>query len=712
MMRQYELVERVQAYEPDADETLLNRAYVFSMKAHGTQKRASGDPYFSHPLEVAGICTELKLDTPTVVTALLHDTIEDTETTYDDIDRIFGKEIAALVDGVTKLSKLELQSERTKDAENFRKFVLAISDDVRVLLVKLADRLHNMRTLSHIPKPEKRQRIAQETMDLYAPLAGRIGMHELREELEDLAFREINPDARDSIVKRQDFLTAESGGRVQRITDEIKRVLTANHVEAWVRGRQKRPYSIWRKMQEKSISFEQLSDVMGFRVVTGSVADCYKALGVLHMTWRTVPGRFKDYISLKKPNGYQSLHTTIVGPDNARIEVQIRTVEMNDIAERGVAAHWSYKERVAADGSGQAHAAYAFLQRLGEMAREGETLEDVIENTRLELFQDQVFCFTPKGALIALPKGATPVDFAYAVHTDVGNQTVGARINGRAAPLRTQLQNGDEVEIVRSKSQTPQPAWETMVVTGKARSAIRRHVRSVHRAEIVKMGRRIAERAFLQVDQVLTDKGIEEAIKRLKFKTGDDLFAAVGQGQVALKDVVHAVFPESIGEGARKHKFSGNGHAHGLIPIRGLTAGVAYHLGECCHPLPGDRIVGLMEPGQGVVVHTIDCDRLAEAQDEPDRWIDLGWESFAADTADATARLNVDIKNESGALAELCTIIAKAGGNISNLKVIERTSSFFQFAVDIEVRDVKHVTNIMTALRASPAVGAVERVRG
>ena len=709
MMRQYELAERVHAYDPEADETLLNRAYVFAMKAHGNQRRASGDPYFSHPLEVAGICTELKLDVDTVVTALLHDTIEDTETTYDDIKRLFGEDIAALVDGVTKLSKLELQSERTKDAENFRKFVLAISDDVRVLLVKLADRLHNMRTLAHIPKPEKRQRIAQETMDIYAPLAGRMGMHELREELEDLAFRELNPDARDSIVKRQEFLAAASGGRVARITDEIKRVLTAAGIEAWVRGRQKRPFSIWRKMQEKSISFEQLSDIMGFRVVVGSLADCYKALGVLHMTWRLVPGRFKDYISLRKPNGYQSLHTTIVGPDNARIEVQIRTVEMNDIAERGVAAHWSYKDHVTSIQDGQSP--YAFLQRLGEMAREGETLEDVIENTKLELFQDQVFCFTPKGDLIALPKGATPIDFGYAVHTDVGNQCVGARINGRAAPLRTQLNNGDEVEIVRSKSQTPQPAWEAMVVPGRARSATRRHIRSVHRAELVKIGKRIAEKAFLEADQELTDKGVEEAIKRLKYAKAEDLFAAVGQGQIALRDVVAAVFPESVDAASGKRgRASGNGSAK-LIPIRGLTAGVSYHLGECCHPLPGDRIVGILEPGQGVVVHTIDCDRLVASQDHPERWLDLRWESFAADRQQATARLRVDLKNEPGALATLCTIIAKAQGNISNLKVTDRSTSFFQFEVDIEVRDVKHVTNIMTALRASPVVSSVERSR-
>lgn len=709
MMRQYELAERVHAYDADADETVLNRAYVFAMKAHGSQRRASGDPYFSHPLEVAGICTELKLDLPTVVTALLHDTIEDTDTSYDDIKRLFGEEIAQLVDGVTKLSKLELQSERTKDAENFRKFVLAMSDDVRVLLVKLADRLHNMRTLSHIPSPDKRLRIAQETMDIYAPLAGRMGMHELREELEDLAFQEINPDARDSIVKRQEFLAAQSGGRVQRITDEIKRALTAANVDAWVRGRQKRPYSIWHKMQEKSISFEQLSDIMGFRVVVGSVADCYKALGILHTAWRTVPGRFKDYISLKKPNGYQSLHTTIVGPDNARIEVQIRTVDMNEIAERGVAAHWAYKDQV---GSVDIHSPYAFLQQLGEMAREGETLEDVIENTRLELFQDQVFCFTPKGALIALPKGATPIDFAYAVHTDLGNQCVGARINGRPSPLRTQLKNGDEVEIVRSKTQTPQPAWESMVVTGKARSAIRRHTRNAHRAELVRIGRRIAEKAFVEFDQELTDKGVEEAIKRLKFQKADDLFAAIGQGQVSLRDVVGAVFPESVADpAARKPKTNGKS-AQRLIPIRGLTAGIGYQLGECCHPVPGDRIVGLMEPGKGITVHTIDCDSLEPFQDQPDLWLDLGWESFAKDSAQSTARLLVDLANEPGALATLCTIIAKAGGNISNLRIVERGASFFQFQVDIDVRDVKHVTNIMTALHASPVVSTVERARG
>ncbi len=709
MIRQYELAERVHAYARDADEGLLNRAYVFAMKAHGSQKRASGDPYFSHPLEVAGICTDLKLDLDTVITALLHDTIEDTDTTYADIESQFGKDIANLVDGVTKLSKIELQSERTRDAENFRKFLLAMSDDVRVLLVKLADRLHNMRTLSHIPKPEKRQRIAQETMDIYAPLAGRMGMHQLREELEDLSFQVLNTDARDSIVKRQEFLAAESGGRVARITTAISHMLLEAGLNVQVSGRQKRPYSIWRKMQEKSISFEQLSDIMGFRVVTETLPDCYKALGVLHTKWRLVPGRFKDYISLRKPNGYQSLHTTIVGPENARIEVQIRTREMNDIAERGVASHWAYKDHV--DNTAGVESPYAFLQRLGDMAREGETLEDVIENTKMELFQDQVFCFTPKGDIIPLPRGATPIDFAFAVHTDVGSQCVGASINGRVAPLRTQLANGDEVEIVRSKTQTPQPAWESMVTTGKARSAIRRHIRAVHRAELIRIGRQIAERAFHDADQELTDKGVQEAIKRLKFQKPDDLFAAIGQGQVALRDVVAAVFPESIDQ-KRPRRARGAGKASGsLIPIRGLTAGLAYHLGDCCHPLPGDRIVGVVEPGQGVVVHTIDCDVLASSQHEVDTWLDLRWESFASEHQDSVARLKVDIKNEPGSLATLCTIIAKAQGNISNLKITERSPAFFGLFVDIDVRDVKHVTNIMTALRASPVIANVDRAR-
>jgi GTP diphosphokinase / guanosine-3',5'-bis(diphosphate) 3'-diphosphatase len=707
MMRQYELVERVRAYDKKADENVLNRAYVFSMRAHGAQTRASGDPYFTHPLEVAGICTDLRLDLATVVTALLHDTIEDTDVTFEDIEKSFGHEIAALVDGVTKLSKLELVSERTRDAENFRKFVLAMSNDLRVLLVKLADRLHNMRTLSHIPKREKRVRIAQETLDIYAPLAGRVGMQDVRDELEDLSFAELNPDARASILKRQEFLAAQRGDRTERIADELKRTLSLAGIDAWVSGRLKQPFSIWRKMQEKSISFEQLADIMGFRVVVREAADCYRALGLLHTKWRTVPGRFKDYISLKKPNGYQSLHTTIVGPENARIEVQIRTFEMDAIAQRGVAAHWAYKERLGA--AGEAQLPIDFLRKLADMARDGDAPEDVIENTKLELFQDQVFCFTPKGELISLPKGATPIDFAYAVHTDVGNQCVGARINGRDAPLRSVLANGDEVEIVRSRAQTPQPSWENLVVTGKARATIRRFIRNQQRAEQTKLGRSIAEKAFADAGEAFTDKAMDQALPRLKLHRAEELFVALALGTVTPLELVHAVFPEVLNDPSKRILPHGE---RKRVPIRGLTPGLAYTLAKCCHPIPGDRIVGITQAGQGIEVHTIDCERLDRFQDQPERWIDLGWDAAAVEGSASTARIRVDLKNEPGVLAEFCTIIAKANGNISNLKIAERGPVFFRMDVDIEVRDLKHTANITTALRASSSVGGVERVRG
>src|SRR5215469_1637798 len=483
LMRQTELVDRVRAYEPRADEAILNRAYVYAMTAHGKQFRASGDPYFAHPLEVAGILTELKLDVPTIVTALLHDTIEDTHTTYDDIKSNFGEEIANLVDGVTKLSKLELFSERTKQAENFRKLMLAMSNDIRVLLVKLADRLHNMRTLHFIKDAEKRQRIAQETQDIYAPLAGRIGMQRLREELEDLAFGELNPDERNSIVTRLARLDAQSGDRVGRIADQLKRKLAEHGIDAWVYGRAKRPYSIWRKLKDKQLNFESLSDILGFRVIVRNEDDCYRALGVLHTNWRMLPERFKDFVSNPKTNGYRSIHTTVIGPEQQRVEVQIRTEAMHDIAERGVAAHWRYREHVETDTAHATEHAFEWLRDMVNLLEKGDSVEEFLEHSRLHLYQDQVFCFTPKGDLISLPRGATPIDFAYAVHTDIGNTTVGAKVNGAHVPLHTPLKNGDQVEIIRAKDQSPSPLWEQFVVSGRARAEIRRFLRHAQRDE-------------------------------------------------------------------------------------------------------------------------------------------------------------------------------------------------------------------------------------
>ncbi len=711
LMRQTDLVERVQAYDPGADEDLLNKAYVYAMTAHGKQFRASGDPYFAHPLEVAAILTELKLDVPTIVTALLHDTIEGTLVTYDDVKQKFGDEIANLVDGVTKLSQLEVFSERTKQAENFRKLMLAITSDIRVLLVKLADRLHNMRTLGYIDKPEKRRRIAQETVDIYAPLAGRIGMQNMREELEDLAFAELDPEARNSIVTHFARLDMQSGDRVGRIADQIKRRLADHGMEAWVYGRAKRPFSIWRKLQTKKLSFEQLSDIFGFRVILHETADCYRALGIIHTSWQMVPERFKDFISTPKPNGYRSIHTTVIGPEKQRVEIQIRTQEMHDIAERGVAAHWRYREHVPDSGSPDS-ATYGWLRDMVDLLEKGDTAEEVMENSRLAMYQDQVFCFTPKGSLISLPRGATPIDFAYAVHTDLGNSAVGAKVNGNHVPLHTPLRNGDQVEILSTKDSTPSPLWEQFVVTGRARAEIRRFLRHAQRDEHVKFGRRILEKTFADDGRELTEKAIEEVAKKLRLPKADDVYADVGRGALPPHEVLQSVFPE-LKRAAKARIAPGGPGASGApapISIRGFKEGISYKLGQCCHPLPGDRIVGIRTPGEGLVIHTIDCGELAKHIDMDD-WLDVNWGQGAADAGLSVARILVRVKNEPGSLAAIMTAIAADGGNIFNLKVTDRNPLYFEFIVDVEVRDVAHLQNILGALRVNGAVESVDRVR-
>ncbi len=587
LMRQTELIDRIKAYDPDADEALLNKAYVYAMKAHGKQFRASGDPYFAHPLEVAAILTDLKLDVATIVTALLHDTIEDTLATYDDIKENFGEEIANLVDGVTKLSQLELFSERTKQAENFRKLMLAITNDIRVLLVKLADRLHNMRTLHFIESAEKRRRIAQETQDIYAPLAGRIGMQNMREELEDLAFAELNPEARNSIVTRLARLDDASGDRIGRIADQIKRKLAEHGIDAWVYGRAKRAFSIWRKLKDKQLNFEALSDIFGFRVIVKNEDDCYRALGVLHQNWQMVPSRFKDFISTPKTNGYRSIHTTVIGPEKQRVEVQIRTQAMHDVAERGVAAHWRYREREGSEGEGEDRA-YGWLREMVDLLERDDSAEEFLENSRLNMYQDQVFCFTPKGDLIALPRGATPIDFAYTLHTDIGNSTVGAKVNGAHVPLHTPLRNGDQVEIIRTKEQTPSPLWEQFVVTGRARAEIRRFLRLAQRGEHVKFGRNILKKVFADEGAELTDKAVGEVAKKLHLAKADDVFAEVGRGALRGNEVLEAVFPElKLDPEKRKQAAFTEPKTKKPISIRGLTEGISYRLGQCCHPLPG-----------------------------------------------------------------------------------------------------------------------------
>ncbi len=741
MMRQYELVEKVRSYDPSADEEAINRAYVYSMKAHGSQVRASGDPYFSHPIEVAGILTRYRLDSASIITALLHDTVEDTESTLEDIERLFGREIAKLVDGVTKLSRIEIQSAEAesaeaRQAENFRKLLLAMSEDLRVLLVKLADRVHNMRTLKFINDPDKRRRIARETAEIYAPLAERIGMRDFQEELLDLAFEELNPDARASIIRRLDYLRAQGGNLVPMILDELGTTMEEADIRATVSGREKTPYSIWLKMQRKAVEFEQLSDIMAFRVVVKNIQDCYRALGTIHAKYPVVPTRFKDYISVPKPNGYRSLHTSVFGPERQRIEIQIRTNEMHEVAEFGVAAHWHYKEsgHVKAgngkSGNGKAGTGqhrdgtqYRWIRELLDILEHASEPEEFLEHTKLEMFQDQVFCFTPKGDLIALPSEATPVDFAYAVHSEVGDRCVGAKVNGRMVPLRTVLHNGDQVEIVTSRAQTPSPEWERFVVTGKARARVRRFVRILQRQQYYDLGKAILEKAFRQDHHRVTNKAIDKAAEALQLESPEEVFVRVGAGHLTGREVLDAVFPPERkpqrANGAaltrprrRQKETSGSlGAAEGGVSIKGLIPGMALHYARCCHPLPGERIVGIVTTGKGVTVHTIDCETLDSFAETPERWLDLSWNLDAIEEPHI-GRLKVMLSNEPGSLGDLSTVIGKNDANISNLKIVNRSTDFFEMLVDVQVDDVRHLTEIIAALRASPLISSVERARG
>jgi guanosine-3',5'-bis(diphosphate) 3'-pyrophosphohydrolase len=732
LMRQYELIDRVKHYNPNTNEELLNRAYVYAMRAHGEQKRASGDPYISHPLEVAAILTDLKLDDATIAAALLHDTIEDTDATRAEIDRIFGHEIGLLVEGLTKLKRLELVSKEAKQAENLRKLLLAVADDVRVLLIKLADRLHNMRTLAHQP-PTARRRTADETLEIYAPLAGRMGMQQMREELEDLAFRELNPDAYRVLGERLDALAARSRAWTSEIEQQLTKKLADRGIAAEVSGRRKRVYSIWRKMERKAVGFEQLSDILGFRVVVGSVAECYQALGIVHTTWPVVPGRFKDYISTPKQNDYRSIHSTVIGPGKQRVELQIRTREMHQIAEYGIAAHALYK-----DGSGsptemlsRESSAYAWLRHTIEMLAEGSNPEEFLEHTKLELFHDQVFCFTPKGKLIALPRGATPIDFAYAVHTDVGNMAIGAKINGKIGPLSSPLQNGDEVQILTSKAQTTPPAaWESIVVTGKARDAIRRATRVAVRHQYSGLGRRIVERLCQRAKIEYTDEKLQGALPRLARGSIDDVMSAVGRGEMKASDVVRAMYPDYKDERvapvvpksesgwfglkfgrAVKFKLPPEGEG-GAIPIRGANTDLPVRFAPKGGAVPGDRIVGILTPGEGITIYPIQSEALKQFEDQPERWLDVRWDVDDKVPQRFPAQLAVHSVNEPGTLAQIAQVIAEHDGNIDNIRMTRQSPDFTELTIDLEVYNLKHLTSIISQLRAKKVVAAAERVNG
>jgi GTP pyrophosphokinase len=715
-----ELVERVRAYDPRADADTISRAYAFAAKAHVGQTRDNGEPYFTHPVEVANILTGFRVDSNSIVTALLHDVVEDTPVTLADVEKAFGRDVARLVDGVTKLTRLELQSDRSKQAENFRKLVLAMSEDIRVLLVKLADRLHNMRTLRFVRDEKRRRRIAAETLEIYAPLAERIGMDQVKTELENLAFRELQPDAYASILARVAFLRGEGADVIDRVTEDLRRMMEEHGIRAEVTGREKSPYSIWLKMHRRNVAFEQLSDIMAFRVVVETVDDCYRALGVVHSAFRVVPGRFKDYISTPKPNGYRSLHTGVILPGAQKIEIQIRTREMHEVAEYGVAAHWSYKE--AGPKPAEAPRQYRWLRSLLEILEQASGPEEFLEHTKLEMFRDQVFCFTPKGDLITLPRGATPVDFAYAVHSEVGDTCVGAKINGRIMPLRTELANGDQVEIVTARGHTPNPAWERFVVTGKARARIRRFIHAQQRAQNIELGRSMLVKAFRQEGVEGGEKVLESVLKGFKQASIEDLYVAVGSGSIGPREVVFAAYPElrptarapsilPMARGKPKPPAPAREAPAAQVPISGLVAGMAVHFAGCCHPLPGDRIVGIITTGKGVTIHTADCQTLESFAATPERFLDVSWDLDPTAQQKHVGRITVLTANQPGALSTLTTIIAKREGNIVNLKIVNRTPEFFEMLIDLEVRDLGHLGDIIAALRASPQISTVERAR-
>jgi RelA/SpoT family (p)ppGpp synthetase len=692
------LVGMVAAYNPRSDGALIRRAYAFGERAHEGQLRRSGEPYFTHPVTVAGILAQQRMDDASIVTALLHDTVEDTRATTAQIRRRFGAEVAALVDGVTKLTNLKMASAEAKQAEDFRRLFMAMSKDLRVILVKLADRLHNMRTIGAVA-PEKQVQKARETMDIYAPLAGRMGMQWMREELEDLSFRVLNPEGRNSILRRFVTLTREHGDVMTAITADIEAALAREGIEGEVTGRAKKPFSVWRKMEEKALGFSQLSDVYGFRIITGSVADCYRALGAIHGRWRAVPGRFKDYVSQPKSNGYRSIHTTVSGRDGKRVEVQIRTRQMHEIAEAGVAAHWSYRdgERVsnpfAVDPGSWVRAMTERLSWDDDAA--------FLEQVKLEMYADKVFCFTPKGEVVKLPKDSTPLDFAYTVHTRIGDRCVGAKVDGLRVPLWTRLRNGQSVDIVTAEGQVPQPGWLDMVVTGRAKAAIRRSLRASRRERFQRLGRELVRVAFEQIGRRPTDKALATAANQMGLPGPAELLERVGAAEVTAREVAATLYPDRTPDSVAAPKGGG---------VVGLEPGRTPVRGACCQPVPGERIVGITQRGEGVVIHKIDCALLATVEEQPERWVDLRW-SPGEHPPIHPVTLELTIANAPAVLGRVCTAIGERGANIADLRFRDRKPDHFLVHIDAELSDAAHLHTVMTALEAESDVAVLRRHR-
>lgn len=694
------LIAAIRTYNPRTDEPLIRQAFAFGAEMHDGQFRHSGEAYFTHPTAVAHILAEQQMDDATIITALLHDTIEDTGATYSDVAKLFGKEIAELVDGVTKLTNLQLSSSETKQAENFRKLFMATSRDLRVTLVKLSDRLHNMRTIKSM-RPEKQAQKARETMDIYAPLAGRMGMQWMREELEDLAFKVLNPEGRNSIIRRFITLQKETGDVIQKITIDMQAELEREGIVAEVIGRAKKPYSVWRKMQEKEQSFSRLSDIYGFRIIADSEGDCYRILGAIHQRWSAVPGRFKDYISQPKSNGYRSIHTTVSGRDGKRVEVQIRTRQMHEVAEAGVAAHWAYRDGERVENPFAVEPA-RWIANLSARLDAAEDHDEFLETVKLEMYLDQVFCFTPKGEVIKLPRGATPIDFAYAIHTRIGSACVGAKVDGLRVPLWTRLKNGQSVEIITAEGQMPQATWIDIAVTGRAKTAIRRSLREEDRERFIKLGRELARVAFENVGKKATGRALSTAAKALAIDGVSELLARLGGAELSSRQVVSAIYPDLAEQQGEQIE-----QARAVI---GLDADQNFRRARCCQPVPGERIMGITYRGHGVAVHAIDCSALADFEDQTERWIDLHWQD-GVHAPRNTVTFDMAISNDAGVLGHICSLIGEQNANISDLRFIDRKPDYFRLLVDVDLSDAEHLHRVMTALQAESNVASIERHR-
>jgi len=715
VLTRQQLIDKVRAYHPRVKSELLGAAYDFAKTHHGEQMRDSGDAYYSHPVEVASLLADVKLDEITIVAGLLHDVVEDTEIDIGDVEVRFGADVAELVDGVTKLDKLEYSSKELAQAENFQKFILATTSDIRVLLVKLADRLHNMRTLHFRKKASSRERTARETMDIYGPLARRVGLYQIAAEMEDLAFQELNPEARRAILYRQDELALENADDLERIRGDLEQLMEVSGIPCRIKGRRKQPYSLWRKLEKKSISFRDVADLFAFRVIVESVEDCYRVLGEIHRLWACIPDRFRDYISVPKPNGYASLHTTVRASGNRRVELQIRTEEMDRTAEFGVAAHWGYKNRAYGFDIDSARAAgldpAANLEAFAELLQDGGDPSEFMEHAKLEMYREHVFAFSPKGKLIILPAGAMPLDFAYAVHSAVGDTCVGAKINGEVKPLRRPLKNGDVVEIIRGKAPHASHGWEALAITGRARSAMRKLVRDKETTEFRRLGQGLINMALRRAGIDPVDVKMNHTARLAGFEDMEDMSEALGRGRISSNDVIQAAFPGYRPEREDDPTKVRMDSEHTPLMVSGteLSPGVTLHLGNCCCPLPGDRIMGVHEPGKGIVVHVASCPKLAAYDDKPELWVDLRWTELARTGAVAIGRIRINASNERGVLAKLCAAVAQASGNITAIHTVDRHEDFTEILMEIEVEDLTRLTQILAALRSIAVVDRAVR---